>query len=124
MLRHNSCLIIGHVGLDPVERGRTPKSGPVVTFTLAENVRHYDPETQSFQTVHTNWFQITCFGALAERVKTHLKKGDRVIVQGRMRVTKYVDRKGEDRLSFGILADEVAFWQSLPPVVTEAAASA
>jgi single-strand DNA-binding protein len=114
MIRHNSCLVVGNLGAAPIERGRTEKSGPVVAFSVAENVRMLDPETGTFKTTHTNWFPVTAFGAVAERARKHLKKGDRVIVQGRMKMAKYTDKAGEERTGFEILADEVALWKSLP----------
>jgi single-strand DNA-binding protein len=114
MNRHNTCLVVGNIGADPAERGRGGKGGPVVAFTVAENVRAYDEDTGDFKTTHTNWFPVTTFGNVAERARKHLRKGDRVVVQGRMKISKYTDRSGEERSGFEIIADEVALWKSLP----------
>jgi single-strand DNA-binding protein len=100
--------------MDPVEKGRSPKFGPVVKFTVAENVNRYNEKAKTFETVHTNWFQVTAFGTVAERAKDNLKKGSHVVVQGRMKISKFTDRAGEERTGFEILADEVALWKSLP----------
>lgn len=113
MTCHNSCFVVGNLGMDPIEKSRGEKFGPVVKFTIAENVVRFDENTKSFETVHTNWFSVTAFGQLAEKAKAQLKKGNRVIVQGRMKVTKFTDRSGEERSGFEILADEVAIWKSL-----------
>lgn len=114
-MRNNSCFIIGNLGADPAERGRGgEKTGPIVGFTVAENVQTFDQATKKFKTVHTNWFQVTAFGTLADRVRSHLKKGDRVAIQGRMKISKYKDKNGDDRTGFEIIAENVANWQGLP----------
>ncbi|HUP58436.1 MAG TPA: single-stranded DNA-binding protein, partial [Bdellovibrionota bacterium] len=106
--------LVGNLGADPIERAKATDSGPVVKFNVAENVQTYEAETRTFKTVHTNWFTVTAFGPLAERVRAGLKKGDRVAVHGRMKATQYQDKNGEDRFGFEIIADQVALWQSLP----------
>jgi single-strand DNA-binding protein len=118
-MKSNSCFLVGNLGMDPVERGRSEKSGPVVGFSIAENVQSFDPESKTYKTTHTNWFQVTTFGSMAERVKRHLKKGDRVALQGRMKLSKYTSKAGDERTSFEILADDVAFWKSVPAAQAE-----
>jgi single-strand DNA-binding protein len=113
MHKTNHCFLIGHLGADPVERSRSDKSGPIVGFPLAENVRSFDKEAGEYKTVHTNWFQVTAFGPLAERVKAGLKKGDRIAVQGQIKSSRYTDKSGEERTGFEIVADDVALWQTL-----------
>jgi single-strand DNA-binding protein len=110
----NTCFVIGNIGSDPVERARSEKTGPIVGFSVAENVQTYDKETRQYKTLHTNWFNVTVFGNLAERTKNNVRKGDRVAVQGRMKVSKFTDKTGQDRTSFEIIAEEIAHWQTLP----------
>jgi single-strand DNA-binding protein len=105
--------VIGNLGNDPEIRGNT-KSGSIVGFTVAENVQSFDEKTKQYKTIHTNWFNVTSFGQIAERTKKHLKKGDRVIVQGKMRISQYQAKTGEKRSGFEIIADEVALWKPLP----------
>ena len=114
MSRNNNCFVVGNLGMDPVERARGEKSGAIVGFSVAENEQSFDPETKQYKTVHTNWFHVTAFGSTADRVKRHLKKGDRVAVQGRMKVTKYTDKSGTERNGFEIIADEIALWKPIP----------
>src|SRR4051794_28223665 len=97
MSQHNRCFVVGNIGMDPVERARSEEFGPVVKFSVAQNVTQFDEQTKEHKTIHTNWFQITAFGTVGERVKSHLKKGDRVAVHGRMKVAKYQDKAGEER---------------------------
>ena len=119
MHKTNHCFLIGNLGTDPVERGRHERTGAVVGFPIAENVRALDQETGLYKTIHTNWFQITVFGSLAERVKSGLKKGDRIAVQGQLKSSRYTDKNGEEKNGFEIIADDVVIWQPLgPPLST------
>lgn len=120
MSKTNQCMLVGNLGADPVERARTEKTGAIVSFTVAENVQVFEKETKSFKTVHTNWFPVTAFGTTAERVKKHLKKGDKVVVQGRMKMAKFTDKAGEERTGFEIVADDVAVYQLLPSANADA----
>jgi single-strand DNA-binding protein len=104
---HNSCFIVGYLGSDPSERGDIEKSDSVVKFSIAESVTCFDRESECDETVHTNWFQVTAFGGVADKIKRNLKKGERVAVHGRMKVSKFMDRSGVERNRFEILADEV-----------------
>jgi single stranded DNA-binding protein len=113
MHKTNHCFLIGNLGADPVERGRSDKTGSVVGFPIAENVRAFDKETGEYKTVHTNWFHVTAFGSLAERVKGGLKKGDRIAVQGQIKSSRYTDKAGEEKNGFEIIAEDVGLWQPL-----------
>lgn len=113
-MRNNYCFVVGNLGADPIERGRTEKSDAVVGFSVAENVQSYDALSKSYKTLHTNWFHVTAFGSTAERVKRALHKGDRVAIQGKMKISKYTGKSGEEKTTFEIIADEVALWKSLP----------
>lgn len=113
-MKTNSCWVIGNLGSDPVERSRHPKTGPVVGFSIAENVSSYDEILKNYKILHTNWFHVTAFGQIAERIKAHLKKGDRVAIQGKMKISKFTSKSGEEKTGFEILADDVAYWKSLP----------
>ncbi len=113
MNKNNYCFVVGNLGNDPAVRGKSEKSGPVVGFSVAESVQTFDAGTNSYKTTHTNWFNVTAFGHVAEKVRKGLKKGDRIAVQGRMKISKYKDKSGEERNGFEIIADEVALWKSL-----------
>lgn len=123
MSKTNQCFVVGNLGGNPVERGHTEKAGPIVGFSIAETVSHFDPETRTYKSGHTNWFPVVAFGKVAEKVKRSLQKGDRVAVQGRMKISKYTSKSGEDRVSFEIVADDVAFWKSLSAPSSESGPS-
>jgi len=80
---------------DPVVRA-TRANVPFVTFRLASNVRRPDFKTGEYIDAGTNFLNVTAFRALGVNLSNSLKKGEPVIVYGRMRINQWVngDRSG------------------------------
>lgn len=78
----------GNVGTPPEERvdkkGRT-----MCTFRLASAPRWFHRESQSWKDGGTSWFSVSCFGRLADHAVQSLKKGDPVVVIGRLEIREY-----------------------------------
>jgi len=53
---------------------------------------------------HTTFFPIRAFGKLAETCE-NVKKGVKVLVEGRLDISDYTDEEGQKRMAFRILAD-------------------
>jgi single-strand DNA-binding protein len=116
----NQCRIEGNLGANPVLRGEHEKTGKIVGFSIADNVRGLNPETKQYENVDTHWFPVTAFGSLAERVLSNLKKGERVAIQGTIKNSVYTDKDGENRYSFEIIASDVKRVEFLAGVEREA----
>ncbi len=58
----------------------------VISFRLASSYRKFDSEKNTWVTGETNWFTISAFRKLAINSGASLAKGDRVIVQGKLRI--------------------------------------
>ena len=58
----------------------------VISFRLASSYRKFDPEKNTWVTGDTNWFTVSAFRKLAINSSASLAKGDRVIVQGKLRI--------------------------------------
>lgn len=86
--------IVGKVGNEPT-RSQTPGGVPVVNFRLASGQRRYDARSGQWIDQGTNWYSVAAFRQLAEHVKVSLRKGDSVIVTGRLKLREweYNDRK-------------------------------
>ena len=52
----------------------------------------------------TTFFPIRVFGKLAETCE-NIKKGVKVLVEGRLDISEYTDKEGQKRITFRILAD-------------------
>ncbi len=76
----------------------------ITSFRLASNQRRYDRATNSWIDGDTNWYTITAFRQLGMHAATSLRKGDRIIVTGRVRQREWESEKGKG-ISFEIDAD-------------------
>jgi len=56
----------------------------------------------------TSYFDIVLWRGLAEAASAEFKKGQPILVIGKVRVSKYEDKNGVERTSVEITADEIA----------------
>lgn len=68
----------------------------IASFRLASSQRRYDSYHQRWVDTDTNWYTISCKHGLAQNAAESIKKGDRVIVSGRLRIRDWenTDRSG------------------------------
>lgn len=102
--------LVGNLGLDPEVR-YTGDGKPIVTCRVASNYRRRDAETRDWVDA-TNWYRVTTFGRLAERLSEQsndgrLTKGSRIIVFGRLEASAYLDRSQQPQPSLDVVADDV-----------------
>ncbi|MBN9612058.1 MAG: single-stranded DNA-binding protein, partial [Actinobacteria bacterium] len=84
----SSINIVGTVATEP--RMITTQAGiTLCTFRLASGERRYDRAQQKWIDGETSWFSVTAFRSLAEHAGKSLRKGERVIVSGRLRVRQW-----------------------------------
>ena len=57
----------------------------------------------------TMWLTIVSFKKLAELVKSYVKKGSLVAVNGRLSVRPYTDKQNVEKTALEILANDVIF---------------
>lgn len=95
---------------DDPELRFTGGGAAVATLRVASNRRYTN--RQGDQQEETTYLNVNCWRDLAENAAESLKKGDRVIVIGRIRVRSYENREGQTVWTTEIEADEVA--PSLP----------
>lgn len=110
---YHTLVLVGNVGRDP-EMRYTPSGQPVTSFSVATN-RQYT--ASSGETVkETIWFRVTTWGKQAEVCNQYLKKGSKVLVEGRLtpdgatggpRV--WTAQDGTSRASFEVTASTVRF---------------
>jgi single-strand DNA-binding protein len=82
--------VSGNVVGDPVVRA-TRANVPFVTFRVASNVRRMDFKTGDYIDAGTNFVNVTAFRSLGVNLSNSLKKGEPVIVYGRMRINQWVN---------------------------------
>lgn len=126
--------IVGRVGGDPQLR-RTHDGGTIASFSLATSDRRRDPQTGEWADGPTSWYEVSAFRALGDNVLASVRKGDRVIVAGRLTIRRWQsgDKSGTsadvdaDAVGHDLLFGTTAFTRSAgrsahPEVGTEPAA--
>ena len=76
----HTIIIVGNVGRDP-EMRYTPSGQAVTSFSVATS-RNYKSQGQTVK--ETIWFRVTCWGRQAEIASNYVKKGQKVLVEGRL----------------------------------------
>jgi single-strand DNA-binding protein len=96
--------VIGNLGSDPEFR-KTPKGISVTSFNVANTPRKNINGTWTEQ--ETTWYRVFVWNADAAGTANSLRKGDKVIVQGRFQINTYLTKDGEERKSLEINSDFV-----------------
>ncbi|MEV6536807.1 single-stranded DNA-binding protein [Streptomyces sp. NPDC051639] len=97
----------GNVVADP-ELRFTPSGAAVANFRMASTPRTFDRQTNEWKDGEPLFLAVAVWRQQAEHVAESIKRGDRVIVVGRLTQRQYEDREGVKRSSYEIQADEVA----------------
>ena len=84
----------------------TQKGSTVCSFNIANNRSYRDPSTNEWKE-EVAYMSATAFGSLADRLKEKIKKGTPVIVEGRLVMTEYTDKSGQQRRELRINASRV-----------------
>ena len=85
----HTIIIVGNVGRDP-EMRYTPAGQAVTSFSVATS-RNYKSQGQPVK--ETIWFRVTCWGRMAETANNYVKKGEKVLIEGRL----VADQSGNPR---------------------------
>lgn len=68
--------------------------GAVTTFRLGTSNRKRDPQSGVWSDGPTSWYRVSVYRALGEHAFASLKKGERVIVTGRLRLSTWENESG------------------------------
>jgi single-strand DNA-binding protein len=74
-------ILAGNLGRDP-EMRYLPSGQALTTFSVATNRQYTGSDGQLVK--ETTWFRITAWGKQAETCNQYLKKGSKVLVEGRL----------------------------------------
>ncbi len=99
----NSIQIIGHIGNAP--EIKTVSTGKLTKLSVAVN--EYKRRRNGEVSKKTYWHQIVVWGKLAELVQKHVKKGSRVLVDGKITNRQYTDKNGKVKNMPQIVAKEI-----------------
>ena len=111
MLNVNRATLVGHAGKDPEIRD-LKNGGKAAVFTLATKEKWTDGDGRPAEA--TEWHRVVVYGSTVAAVEKMLRKGDRVMVEGRIATRAFTDREGRDRAVTEIV---VSGWQGMVNVL-------
>ena len=113
---YHKILLVGNLGRDP-EMRITPSGTSVTNFSMATSEKWTGQDGQPQE--RTLWWRVSVFGKMGEACNEYLKKGSKVLVEGRMNADPktgnpriWQGQDGQMRASFEVTASTVKFLSS------------
>ena len=111
MLQYNKVDIAGNLVAD-IELRYTNDGTPVGTLRLAANEKFKRQDGTVKESV--TWINCVLWGKTAENCNQYRKKGDPVLVEGKLQSRNWEDKEGNKRSTIEIVAHKVHFLNSKP----------
>lgn len=102
---NTSVHLTGNATREP-ELRYTNNGKPVASFGVAVSSRVKNEATGQWEDGDPSFYDISCFGLLAESAAETIGKGQRVMVQGRLRQSRW-ETDGQARSKVEVIADEI-----------------
>lgn len=98
--------ISGNAVADP-ELRFTPQGTPVANFAVACSERVYDRDQRTWTDGHVSFVPVTVWRGLAENAAESIRKGQRVVVTGRLQQKSWETRDGNRASRLEMMADDI-----------------
>lgn len=106
MASFNRVILAGNLTRDP-QLSYTPSNTPVCKFGLAINHRYKDRDGNTKEEVC--FVDVSAFGRQAEVINQYMTKGRSILVEGRLRYGKWVDKDGQNRSKLDVTLENFTF---------------
>lgn len=110
----NKLIMIGRLTADITNEDVKYTSGEnatcITNFRIAVDKRFKNKNNPDAPTA--DFFRITCFGRTAEFAKDYLRKGTKVVIEGRIENNNYTDANGNKVFRDQIIAENIEFAES------------
>ena len=106
MSNETTTTIVGNLTADP-ELRFTPAGHAVANFTVASTPRTFDRQSGEWRDGDALFLRCTIWRDPAEHVAESLTRGDRVVVQGRLRQRSFETRDGDKRTVVELDVDDI-----------------
>ncbi len=107
---YNRVILVGRLTRDP-ELRYLPSGTAVATFGIATSRSWTDKNTNE-KKEEVMFIDVTSFARSAEIVNQYLKKGNKVLVEGKLILDRWTDQNGQNRSKHSVRADTVQFMES------------
>jgi len=115
-MSYHTVILVGNLGRDP-EMRYTPSGQAVTSLSVAVNDNYTSSSGEKVE--RTIWFKVSVWGKQAETVNNYLKKGRKVLVEGRLVADPatgspriWTRQDGSSGASFEVSANVVRFLSS------------
>ena len=98
--------VVGNLTGDP-ELRFTPSGSAVANFTIASTPRIFDRQSGEWKEGETLFLRCSTWQEAAENVAESLRKGTRVIAQGKLKSRSYETKDGSRRTSMELEVEEI-----------------
>lgn len=102
----NRTFLEGLIGQDPEVRFSST-GGAICVLSIAHKEVY---ETKAGKQEKTHWFSVTTFGKTAENCAAHLRKGSKVVVEARLKDSRFQGKDGKTVYKTDIVAVNVEFF--------------
>jgi single-strand DNA-binding protein len=92
---YNRITIVGNLGFDPEPK----QAGDKMMVRMRVAVNDWGDRT--------NWFTVKAFGKQAEICDRYVKKGDRILVEGRIDFNEYTNKEGQKVTATDLVASNI-----------------
>ena len=86
--------VVGWIGTEVRNFHENDGGTPFTTFRLGSTRRWFDKQTGAWKDGQTEWFNVKVWRTTALNVARSLRKGDPVIVQGRLSTEEWISEQG------------------------------
>jgi single-strand DNA-binding protein len=95
--------IVGRVGQDPIKL-----NGGGIRLRVVSNDRVKNDATGNWDDKNTSWWTVKAWKSLAEQAVNTLKKGQEVVIMGKIYEETWADKEGNNRTTYEVNADTIA----------------
>jgi len=107
---YNKVILVGRLTRDPELKYLTSGTS-LASFGLAAS-RNWKDKNTGESKEDTMFIDITAFGKAAEIANQYLKKGNRVLVEGRLVLESWEDNNGNKRSKHKVTAESIQFMET------------
>lgn len=105
---YNKAILVGRLTADP-ELKQTPNGVSVTSFSIAINRSYANKQTGERQ---TDFIDIVAWRSNAEFICRYFSKGKAILIEGEIQTRTYVDKQGQNRRAWEVVASSAHFVES------------
>jgi single-strand DNA-binding protein len=107
MSQENMIILRGFVTAEPKFWQKSPTQTPLAEIRLGHTPRRLNRATGEWEDGETSYYTVKCWRRLAVNVKGSLRKGDMILVRGKVVMRTWVDDQQRNRTQMQVEADSV-----------------